>query len=102
MCKVTRASLSDWLAFQARIRGFENPRLLRDRPSDGAAGVCRLGEGESCGYAILIFQMVGRDCYSSLRTIATSRAICSLRLSMEAKRSSLRSLREKATPSLRP
>lgn len=41
-------------------------------------------------------------CYSSLRTIATSRAICSLRLSMEAKRSSLRSLREKATPSLRP
>ncbi len=34
---VTRVSLADWLALQARIRGFENPRLLRDRPSDGAA-----------------------------------------------------------------
>ncbi len=41
MAGVTRVvSLSDWLAFQARIRGFENPRLLRDRPSDGAALVC--------------------------------------------------------------
>ena len=38
--RVTRVSLSDWLALQARIRGFENPRLLRDRPSDGAAMVC--------------------------------------------------------------
>ena len=35
-----RVILSDWLALQARIRGFENPRLLRDRPSDGAAMVC--------------------------------------------------------------
>ena len=35
--RVTRVSLSDWLALQASIRGFENPRLLRDRPSDGAA-----------------------------------------------------------------
>ena len=34
---VMRVSLADWLALQARIRGFENPRLLRDRPSDGAA-----------------------------------------------------------------
>ncbi len=34
---VMRVSLSDWLAFQAGIRGFENPRLLRDRPTDGAA-----------------------------------------------------------------
>ena len=34
---VTRVSLADWLALQARIRGFENPRLLRDRPPDGAA-----------------------------------------------------------------
>ena len=34
---VTRVSLSDWLAFQARTRGFETPRLLRDRPTDGAA-----------------------------------------------------------------
>ncbi len=41
LCRaVTRVSLSDWLALQARIRGFENPRLLRDRPSDGAALVC--------------------------------------------------------------
>ena len=32
---VTRVSLSDWLAFQAGIRGFKNPRLLRDRPADG-------------------------------------------------------------------
>ena len=35
--RVTRVTLSDWLALQARIRGFETPRLLRDRPSDGAA-----------------------------------------------------------------
>ena len=34
---VTRVSLSDWLAFQARIRGSKDPRLLRDRPLDGAA-----------------------------------------------------------------
>ena len=38
--RVTRVSLSDWLALQARIRGFENPRLLRDRPSDEAASAC--------------------------------------------------------------
>ena len=35
--KVTRVSLSDCLPYRAGIRGFENPRLLRDRPSDGAA-----------------------------------------------------------------
>ena len=38
---VTRVSLSDWLALQARIRGSKDPRLLRDRPSDGAALVCK-------------------------------------------------------------
>ena len=37
-----RVSLSDWLAFQARIRGFENPRLLRDRPADGAAMAAKM------------------------------------------------------------
>ena len=41
----TRVSLSDWLAFQAGIRGFENPRLLRDRPADGAAWMARICEG---------------------------------------------------------
>ena len=35
--KVTRVSLSDWLALRARIRGSKDPRLLRDRPADGAA-----------------------------------------------------------------
>ena len=40
-----RVSPSDWLAFQARIRGGENPRLLRDRPADGAALVCE----NACG-----------------------------------------------------
>ena len=39
-----------------------------------------------------------RPAYSS-RTILTSRSICSRRFSSEAKRSSLRSLRENATPS---
>ena len=39
-----RVSLSDWLAFQARIRGSKAPRLLRDRPTDGAARVRRLCE----------------------------------------------------------
>ena len=37
MQRGARVSLSDWLAFQARIRGFENPRLLRNRPADGSA-----------------------------------------------------------------
>ena len=32
---VTRVSLSDCLAFQARIRGGETPRLFKDRPTDG-------------------------------------------------------------------
>ena len=48
--RVTRVSLSDWLAFQARIRGSKDPRLLRDRPSDGAAiggeNIC--GDGAYC------------------------------------------------------
>ena len=38
--RVTRVSLSDWLALQARIRGSNDPRLLRDRPTDGAASAC--------------------------------------------------------------
>ena len=42
---VTRVSLSDWLAFQAGIRGFKNPRLLRDRPTDGAAWMAKICEG---------------------------------------------------------
>ena len=49
---VTRVSLSDWLAFQARIRGSKDPRLLRDRPSDGAAlqqNLC-----ESCGHSVQV------------------------------------------------
>ena len=43
---VTRVSLSDWLALQARIQGFKNPRLLRDRPADGAALAAKI----LCGY----------------------------------------------------
>ena len=39
---VMRVSLSDWLAFQARIRGSKDPRLLRDRPPDGAAWVAKI------------------------------------------------------------
>ena len=33
------------LPLWARIRGFENPRLLRDRPTDGAAWAARIYEG---------------------------------------------------------
>ena len=40
-----RVSLSDWLAFQARIRGSKDPRLLRDRPTDGAAWVAKFYAG---------------------------------------------------------
>ena len=40
--KVTRVSLSDWLALRARIRGSKDPRLLRDRPTDGAAWAARI------------------------------------------------------------
>ena len=36
---VARVSLSDWLVFQARIWGYKDPRLLRDRPAEGAAFV---------------------------------------------------------------
>ena len=43
--RVTRVSLSDWLAFQARIRGSKDPRLLRDRPTDGAAVAMKTNEG---------------------------------------------------------
>ncbi len=70
---VTRVSLSDWLALQARIRGFENPRLLRDRPSDEAASACgnwgavpsnRVWGFGLCGYC---GPSCGRDC-NGLRT----------------------------------
>ena len=40
---LARVSLSDWLAFLARIRGVENPWLLRDRPADGS--LCPGGGG---------------------------------------------------------
>ena len=53
-----RVSLSDWLAFQARIRGFENPRLLRDRPSDGAALVCK-NLGGVGGFVVTVLQECG-------------------------------------------
>ena len=43
-----RVSLSDWLAFQARIRGSKDPRLLRDRPSDGAAFCAKMYAGVAC------------------------------------------------------
>ena len=33
----TRVSLSDWPALWAGVRGSKDPRLLRDRPADGAA-----------------------------------------------------------------
>ena len=56
----TRVSLSDWLAFQARIRGAKDPRLLRDRPSDGAAlvsenlgGVLRAQDENYVGHILL-------------------------------------------------
>ena len=45
MQRGARVSLSNWLAFQARIRGFEDPRLLRDRPSDGAALAAKMHVG---------------------------------------------------------
>ena len=50
MCRfgrmVMRVSLSDWLAFQARIRGSKDPRLLRDRPTDGAAWAAKIHAGK--------------------------------------------------------
>ena len=33
------------LPFWARIRGFKNPRLLRDRPTDGAARAAKICVG---------------------------------------------------------
>ena len=51
---VTRVSLSDWLAFLARIRGFENPRLLRDRPY-GRSGIvaCEIMRGVEIPYGFM-------------------------------------------------
>ena len=44
---VARVSLSDWLALRARVRGGgKNPRLLRDRPTDGAALAARIHAGQ--------------------------------------------------------
>ena len=50
---VMRVSLSDWLALRARIRGSKDPRLLKDRHSDGAAlqqNLC-----ESCGHCVQVY-----------------------------------------------
>ena len=58
-CKVTRVSLSDWLAFQARIRGFENPRLLRDRPTDGAARAAKFMRGMRRGIVCKVRRCCG-------------------------------------------
>ncbi len=49
---VMRATLSDWHAFQAGIRGSKDPRLLRDRPSDGAALAAKI-------YAFFLRECVG-------------------------------------------
>ena len=49
---VTRVSLSDWLAFQAGIRGFKNPRLLRDRPADGLHGWRKSAREWGMGYML--------------------------------------------------
>ena len=40
---LARVSLSDWLAFQARNRGSKDPRLLRDRPTDGLHRCAKTG-----------------------------------------------------------
>ena len=40
-----RVSLSDWLASQTRIRGSKDPRLLRDRPTDGATFFAKIHAG---------------------------------------------------------
>ena len=61
---VMRVSLSDWLAFQARIQGFENPRLLRDRPADGAAlrqNLCGV-----CGHYVQVTASVWKGIWGSL------------------------------------
>ena len=67
-CTVTRVSLSDWLAFQARIRGSKDPRLLRDRPSDGAAMGCENHAG------------MGRIVYA--RAVAVRAGLCGFKLAL--------------------
>ena len=59
---VTRVSLSDWLAFQARIRGSKDPRLLRDRPTDGAAWVAKICARVRCVIGCGVMVMFGRFC----------------------------------------
>ena len=54
-------SLSDWLAFLARIWGFENPRLLRDRPSDWAAWVAKIIAGVACRF-MRVYTGIERRC----------------------------------------
>ena len=72
---VTRVSLSDWLAFQARIRGFENPRLLRDRPTDGATSASKIVRDfgvlcAGCGWLEDWMGMVLQGCGVSMRVRA--------------------------------
>ena len=62
--RVTQVSLSDWLALQARIRGSKDPRLLRDRPSDGAAlhrNLCGV-----CGHYVQVTASIWRIVWGSL------------------------------------
>ena len=57
---VTRVNLSDWLAFQARIRGSEAPQLLRDRPTDGLHGWRKFMRGFSavlCGRNLILCEI---------------------------------------------
>ena len=66
--RVSRVSLSDCFAFQARIRGSKDPRLLRDRPTDGAAMAAKnyaviLGEGALRGV------LGGGSCGSVFQTV---------------------------------
>ena len=59
---VARVSLSDWLALRARIRGFKNPRLFKDRPSDGAALAARIHAGQVMAVFVRFFRITMRSC----------------------------------------
>ena len=49
------------LPFRQESGGFENPRLLRDRPSDGAAWVAKIIAGVACRF-MRVYTGIERRC----------------------------------------
>ena len=67
-----RVSLSDWLAFQARIRGSKDPRLWRDRSADGAALTHKF-MGVRMGHCVKVYADLNQHCGREWMTVAATK-----------------------------